>query len=131
MASAALEKSTPTIQEDIQELRRLFQEDFVLARDYFREVYARHGDAPELAYYKDVFMPPKPVMRRATKPMRDLRPDYAWIKAHAHDYYGQWLALFDGQLLAHGSDEREVRRQAREQTESDQLLLFHAVGFPR
>ena len=122
--------ATPTVQEDIQELKRLLQEEFVSAREYFREVYARHGDAPELAYWKGILMPPKPVMRKG-KPMRDLLPDFEWIKAHAHAYYGQHLALYEGQLLAHGPDRRQVSIEAHQKIDSDQILIFHAVGYPR
>jgi hypothetical protein len=122
---------TPSVEEDIQELRRLFQDDFVSARDYFREVYARHGDAPELAYYKGILMPAKPRVTHGNKPLRDLMPDYNWIKSHAHAYYGQWLALYEGQLLAHGMNQREVSEAAHRKVESDQILMFHAVGYPR
>lgn len=63
--------------------------------------------------------------------MRDLLSDFEWIKAHAHGYYGQYLALFDGQLLAHGMDRKQVSAEAHQKVDSDQILIFHAVGYPR
>jgi hypothetical protein len=132
MATLAPEKPvTPTVEQDIHELRRRFQDGWVPAREYFREVHARHGDAPELAYWKGILMPAKPIVRPSTKPYRSDRLDFDWIKANAGAYYGQWLALDQGVLLAHGSDANEVAAAAREKAPEADFMLFHAVGYPR
>jgi hypothetical protein len=132
MATIAPEKPLePTVEEDIQELRRLFQEGYVPARDFFREVHARHGDRPELAYWNRILMPTRARKFKSEKPARDLIDDFNWIKAHAHAYYGEWLALIDGQLLAHGPEYLQVEAEARRKSRADDFLMFHAVGEPR
>lgn len=132
MAIIAPEKpATPTVEEDIQELRNRFQDGWALAREFFREVYARHGDAPELAYWKGILMPAKPIVRKSDKPYRSDRLDFDWIKANAGAYYGQWLALDQGVLLAHGNDRSEVEAEARRVAQHNDFMMFHAVGYPR
>ena len=39
--------------------------------------------------------------------------DLDWLAAHAHEYVAQWVALSGGRLIAHGSDARAVRDEAR------------------
>ncbi|HSE34231.1 MAG TPA: DUF5678 domain-containing protein [Pyrinomonadaceae bacterium] len=38
----------------------------------------------------------------------------AWINAHREEYLGQWVALDGDQLVAHGTDAKEVYDQARD-----------------
>jgi predicted DNA-binding antitoxin AbrB/MazE fold protein len=45
--------------------------------------------------------------------------EYAWLREHQAEFAGQYVALYGGQLVAHGTDGREVFRKAR------------AAGFPR
>ena len=39
--------------------------------------------------------------------------EMAWLKAHGHEYAGQWVALVGDRLVAHGADARPVRDEAR------------------
>lgn len=41
------------------------------------------------------------------------RREYQWMKEHQGEYAGQYVALFGETLVAHGTDGREVLRQAR------------------
>jgi predicted DNA-binding antitoxin AbrB/MazE fold protein len=45
--------------------------------------------------------------------------EYDWLRVHRQDYAGQYVALFNDQLIAHGTDGSSVLQQAR------------AAGFPR
>jgi hypothetical protein len=47
------------------------------------------------------------------------RREYAWLRTHRDEYAGQYVALFNDELIAHGTDGRDVLRAAR------------AAGFPR
>ena len=41
------------------------------------------------------------------------RREYQWVREHRDEYAGQYVALFGDLLVAHGTDGREVLRQAR------------------
>lgn len=46
------------------------------------------------------------------KPRHDFSLEMAWLKTHRQAYRGQFVALKDGQLIAHGNDERVVSQAA-------------------
>jgi hypothetical protein len=56
---------------------------------------------------------------------------YEWIRAHAREYWGEWLALYEGQLIAHGPDSSHVVREGREKSPQPDFLLFFAGDYPR
>ena len=45
-------------------------------------------------------------------PYRDRSREYRWLKENSHKYIGQWLALDDGKLIAHGKVAAEVFAKA-------------------
>ncbi|NOT59901.1 MAG: hypothetical protein HOP19_06710 [Acidobacteria bacterium] len=55
--------------------------------------------------------PPPPQIRRV--PPIDLSRELQWLKEHRHEYLEQWVALEGDQLIAHGSQAREVYAAAR------------------
>ena len=72
------------------------------------------------------------------KPPRDKRlPDQPWpeaqaamkwLREHAHEYRGQWVALAGDRLVAHGS-ERELVRAAHEAAGLDaSQVLLHRIA---
>jgi hypothetical protein len=128
---AVNDHSQRTLSEDIEELTRLLDTSYGRARDFYKEVKARHGDVPELASWKRIMEPAKSISRRGTKPARNPDRDLAWIKAHAHEFWGEWLAIYDGQLIAHGSDALTVVRDGREKSPQPDFLLFYAGEYPR
>ena len=131
MAILTAEKPrTYTLEEDIQHLKSLLNRDLRLAQDYLPEVRERHGDVSELSEWIRVLAPPSVTIGKADRPGRDMITDFNWIKANAGSYYGQWLALYEGELLAHGDDYGTVREQARAKSPNPDFLMFHAVGMP-
>jgi hypothetical protein len=42
------------------------------------------------------------------------RREYEWLRQHREEYAGQYVALFDDQLISHGPNLREVIKTARE-----------------
>jgi hypothetical protein len=131
MATLALEKTrTHTLEEDRSQLKSLLNKDFRFAQDYLPQVRERHGDVPELAEWIRVLSPAKVTRGESDTPGRDMIHDFNWIKANAGQYYGQWLALYEGELLAHGDDPAAVRAEARAKSPAPDFLFFHAVGMP-
>jgi hypothetical protein len=49
-----------------------------------------------------------PVTKISRKRDVDRTLDYQWIRDHAKDYRGQWVALDNGQLLAAAASLREL-----------------------
>jgi len=123
--SASTVNPAPTLEEDLRELDRLLYDSIGAARDYYRQVAARHGDAPELARWERLFAPAEVKVRHGSPP-RSLDRDYEWIHAHARDYWGEWLALYDGVLIAHGPDSGDVIDRARRASPAPDFLLFFA-----
>jgi hypothetical protein len=122
LAERPLEK---TLDEDVLELRRLLRLGYSQACDYYQQVRARHGDVPELAYWARILAPQPAVLKRGS-PSRDPNDDVEWFKAHAREYWGQWLAVYDGQLIAHGTDSSAVLREARAKSPHPEFVFFYA-----
>jgi predicted DNA-binding antitoxin AbrB/MazE fold protein len=51
---------------------------------------------------------------RIIGPPADFTLEHAWLKAHAHEYSGQWVVLDGDRLLGHSSDYQEALRITRE-----------------
>ena len=70
-------------------------------------------------------------VRKSDRPARDHLPSFNWIRAHASEYWGEWLALLDGNLIAHGKDSTAVLREAREKSPEPDFLFFYAGPYER
>ena len=126
------QQSAPTLEEDIDSLRRVLRgQSLGKTIEFYKEVRARHGDAPELAEWKRVLCPPRARIVKSDRPARDHTPSFEWIRAHAEEYWGEWLALLDGQLIAHGKDSGEVLREARANSPEPDFLFFFAGPYER
>jgi len=55
----------------------------------------------------------EPVKFREPISVPDSEPNDRWLRDHAHEYGGQWVALDGDRLIAHGTDSREVFASAR------------------
>lgn len=60
----------------------------------------------------------------------DHQADQRWLRDHHQDYAGQWVALKDGQLLAHGTQLKAVLAASAAQGVKVPLVSFieHANG---
>ena len=54
----------------------------------------------------------------------DRTREYEWLKQHEREYIGQWIALKEDRLLAHGTVAKEVFAQARALGVNDALVLL-------
>ncbi len=64
-------------------------------------------------------------------PYDDRRLDYEWLAQHQREYIGKWIALKDGELIAHGETGREVFARVKELgVELPLVLLVEAPDVP-
>jgi hypothetical protein len=80
------------------------------ARDLAVEGHQRFPDDPELARYAYV-LTPRGVIRADLPPDPSGTLDILWLREHIDEYRGQWIALKDGQLVAHAPTVRELKEK--------------------
>jgi hypothetical protein len=83
----------------------------------------RAGQAPE---------PPRPPRdkRLPDRPWPEARAAMQWLREHAHEYPGEWVALLGDRLIAHGT-ERETVRAAHQAAGLDAgQVLLHRIAAP-
>ncbi|MFQ5595210.1 MAG: DUF5678 domain-containing protein [Anaerolineae bacterium] len=66
-----------------------------------------YPDHQELQKMAVVLGPPRVVREIPSDP--SVRANQAWLRDHADEYRGQWVAIRDGELLAVGETAREAR----------------------
>jgi hypothetical protein len=69
------------------------------ARKLARQGAYQHPEDSELETMARVLAPPR-VIRADLPPTPNVAANQAWLRAHAEEYQGQWVALRDGRLLA-------------------------------
>jgi len=53
-----------------------------------------------------------------------LHPNQLWLQAHRDDYRGQWVVLYQGELVAHGTDGVIAVETARSQGIPEPFVAF-------
>lgn len=53
-----------------------------------------------------------------------LHPNQLWLQAHRNAYRGQWVVLYQGELVAHGTDGVAAVETARSQNISEPFVAF-------
>lgn len=53
-----------------------------------------------------------------------LHPNQLWLRAHRNDYRGQWVVLYQGDLVAHGTDGIAAAEMARSQEIPEPFIAF-------
>ena len=116
----------PTNEEaDLRILRALLEEsDVEGARRFIEELAQRWPESAEVQHFARVLAPPR---TRVTweKPLRRMDLEYAWLKEHAREYAGQWVALLGDRLIAADADLAAVLRTVRQTPEAAEALLHH------
>ncbi|MCI0662690.1 MAG: DUF5678 domain-containing protein [Acidobacteria bacterium] len=54
----------------------------------------------------------------------DPTPNNAWLNEHAREYQGEWVALYNGRLLAHGNDSKVLAGAVKLSGAPLPLILF-------
>jgi hypothetical protein len=111
-------------EEDLKRLIRLVEESRVdEARVLAPQLAAKWPESQPIQHMARVLEPPKVTV--GGKPGRSHKGDFAWLKEHAHEYPGCWLALYEGQLIAANPDRKTVVAAAREELGDEPALLFY------
>ena len=102
------------------------------ARAAVKELEARWPESKRVQYWARVLAPP--VVIPTTGPDPRSRPrdrERAWLKQHAREYPGCWLAVFEDRLVAVGPDPRVVLSEARRALGDQAALLHYQPGEPK
>ena len=60
----------------------------------------------------------------------DSAPNDNWLKHHALEFHGRWVALENGELLASGNDSQALARAVKESGAKIPLILFISNEWP-
>jgi hypothetical protein len=114
----------------LQHLRDLLEGDRVEeARRFVKELELRWPAAERVQHYAHVLAPP--VFRsRPDIPARSRAQEMKWLKEHAHEYPGCWLAVQEDRLIAADPDRQVVAAKAREVLGAEGAILFRQPGRP-
>ncbi len=126
----AVAEPPPDLAADLQRLRDLLEQDRVPeARVFVKELEQRWPDAERVGHYARVLAPP--VSRgRPDIPARPRDRERQWLKEHAHEYPGCWLAVFEDRLIAADPDYGQAVTQARDVLGNEPALMFHQPARP-
>jgi hypothetical protein len=115
-----------TLAEGLQHLRDLLDAGNVDgARRFIKELEVRWPASERVRHYARVLAPPTVRMRSDIK-VRPLDREWEWLRQHAHEHPGCWLAVLRGQLVAADPDGSVVRSKAREIPGVDRPLIYYS-----
>jgi Family of unknown function (DUF5678) len=101
------------IQADLARLIRLVETSRIdEARILVEDLAAKWPDSPRMQHWHTVLQPPR-VIAVGGWPARSRDREFAWLDAHAHEYPGCWLAVFEDRLIAAEPDLKKVVAAAR------------------
>lgn len=68
-----------------------------------------------------------PTVRPSERKDTERRQAFAWLRQHAHEYRGQWVAVGDSGLIAATTTLKELRQQLRSLEPAAQQPLIHKL----
>ena len=98
--------------------------NFREARALLSEALAQGGAGEDLSHWQRLLGPARTAQVAGERDV-DRTADFQWLKEHAREYVGQWIALFGGDLLAHDGSLKEVLRQLELHPSGKKALLHH------
>src|SRR5436190_12583745 len=114
MAIAETIQLKTEMSQDLQRLVRLVEEGRVEdARRLAPELAAKWPDSPAAQHWARVLEPPKVIPNRPGPPGRSFERDYAWLREHAAEYPGCWIATYEDRLIAANPDLQQVLAAVR------------------
>jgi hypothetical protein len=95
------------------------------ARELVREALLSNSSEPGLTHWTEVLSPA--TVRAVREVDRDRSADFLWLQAHADSYADQWVAVLDGDLVAHAPTLRELELILAKKAPGAPVLLhrFH------
>jgi hypothetical protein len=125
--SAELEDS-PGLVEDLARLRELLEQGAVEeARAFVKEIEKEWPDSQRVRHFARVLAPPIASVRRGERG-RSLEREHAWLREHAREYPGCWLAVWEDRLIAADPDLNVVIATARRMPGAEHALLHFQPG---
>jgi hypothetical protein len=130
----------PTSENDGDELlRRLAQlRDDVSsgrveeARAAVQNLEARWPESERVQYWSRVLAPPAArTLPRPDPRSRPLDRERAWLREHAREYPGCWLAVYEDRLIAADPDLEVVLAAASQTPEGEHALLYQQPARPQ
>jgi hypothetical protein len=114
----------PELLAELAEIRRLLEASEVpAARRIARELPLRWPESRQAAKIAKLLGPSKVRVIRGNPPFPDRIQEFAWLRAHAAQYPGNWLALFADRLLAADPDLQTVLDQLKIDPDGENALL--------
>lgn len=115
---------------DLERLVNLIEQSQIdEARDLVRRLVDKWPDFPPIQHLHHVLQPPE-VTSTCTPSRPTLEHEWAWLRDHAREYPGCWLAVHDDRLLAASPDREHVLAAAREALGTDGAFLFFQPATP-
>jgi hypothetical protein len=108
----------------VQAVRRLLaSEEATAARLMVAQGALRFPEHPWLARANRILNPSRITSRPASAP--DRSGEFAWLKRHAGEHRGQWVALLGDELLTSGDELEHVLREVRRRNLEAKPLVHH------
>lgn len=122
-SEVAGEDRQEALQADLAHLRGLLERgDVEGARAWVKELANEWPDSGDVRHYTRVLAPPLVSVRRGHRgPSR--QRERAWLRAHAREYPGQWLAVLADRLVAADPDLSLVLAVVRKLPDTQRPLL--------
>jgi hypothetical protein len=114
----------PALNEDLLRLRGFLERsDIEGARAFVKELEHRWPESERVRHFARVLAPPVARTLPGVR-IRRLDQEYAWLRAHASEYPGCWLAVLGDRLVAADPDFIAVMAIVRQSQDTEQPLLF-------
>jgi hypothetical protein len=120
---AARAEEEPALAEELRCLRALLEEGNVEgARRLIADMAPRWPESAEVQHFARVLASPKArwVPGKRGRPMDK---DYAWLHEHAKEHHGEWVAIYEGRLIAADRELAVVRARLQQSPEAEGALI--------
>lgn len=122
---ASLAPLDADVDADLQRLKELLESNDVEgARTLVKELAARWPESKVVAHFARVLQKPVARVVHGERSRSTVR-EQEWLKSHAREYPGCWLAVSTDGLVAADPDGRKVFEVARETVGLDKVVLFY------
>jgi hypothetical protein len=111
----------------LERIRRLIETSAVEeARALAKELGARWPNDRDAQHWARVLAPPRGRVVKGVR-SRSLDRERAWLREHAHEYPGQWLAIFGDQLVAVAPRLATVLKTVHETPGAETAALYYQM----
>ena len=130
MSTATVVQSEITLEESLERLVALVNSSRVEeARHYVKELVSIWPESDRVQHWDRVLAPPR-ILGWKPAVGGDISGERAWLKAHAHEYPGCWIAVLGDRLIAVDPDLDRVRAAAKADGAVDPLFHFSPARWP-